>query len=71
MYEMSQRHPVWVTENHVNPCNSALQIQAACQSTFINEQLFSTNCKLLFYEIIAALIHLTRQYLLRFIPIKK
>jgi hypothetical protein len=24
MYEMSQRHPVWVTENHVNPCNSAV-----------------------------------------------
>jgi hypothetical protein len=23
MYEMSQRHPVWVAENHVNPCNSA------------------------------------------------
>jgi hypothetical protein len=23
MYEMSQRHPDWVTENHVNPCNSA------------------------------------------------
>jgi len=22
MYEMSQRHPVWVTENHINPCNS-------------------------------------------------
>ncbi len=22
MYEMSQRHPVWVTENHVKPCNS-------------------------------------------------
>ncbi len=22
MYEMSQRHPVWVTENHLNPCNS-------------------------------------------------
>ncbi len=22
MYEMSQRHPVWVMENHVNPCNS-------------------------------------------------
>jgi hypothetical protein len=22
MYEMSQRHPVWVLENHVNPCNS-------------------------------------------------
>ncbi len=22
MYEMSQRHPVWVAENHVNPCNS-------------------------------------------------
>ncbi len=22
MYEMSQRHPVWVVENHVNPCNS-------------------------------------------------
>ncbi len=20
MYEMSQRHPVWVAENHVNPC---------------------------------------------------
>jgi hypothetical protein len=24
MYEMSQRHPVWVAENHVNPCNSVL-----------------------------------------------
>jgi hypothetical protein len=24
MYEMSQRHPVWVAENHVKPCNSAL-----------------------------------------------
>jgi hypothetical protein len=24
MYEMSQRHPVWVAENHVNPCNSAV-----------------------------------------------
>ena len=23
MYEMSQRHPVWVTENHVKPCNRA------------------------------------------------
>jgi hypothetical protein len=23
MYEMSQRHPVWVAENHVNPYNSA------------------------------------------------
>jgi hypothetical protein len=23
MYEMSQRHPVWVAENHVKPCNSA------------------------------------------------
>jgi hypothetical protein len=22
MYEMSQRHPVWVAENHINPCNS-------------------------------------------------
>jgi hypothetical protein len=22
MYEMSQRHPVWVAENHVNPCKS-------------------------------------------------
>jgi hypothetical protein len=24
MYEMSQRHPVWVAENHVNPCNSVV-----------------------------------------------
>jgi hypothetical protein len=24
MYEMSQRHPVWVAENHVKPCNSVL-----------------------------------------------
>ncbi len=24
MYEMSQRHPVWVAENHVNPCNSVI-----------------------------------------------
>ncbi len=22
MYEMSQRHPVLVAENHINPCNS-------------------------------------------------
>ncbi len=22
MYEMSERHPVWVAENQVNPCNS-------------------------------------------------
>jgi hypothetical protein len=22
MYEMNQRHPVWVAENHVKPCNS-------------------------------------------------
>jgi hypothetical protein len=22
MYEMSQQHPIWVAENHVNPCNS-------------------------------------------------
>jgi hypothetical protein len=22
MYEMSQRHPVWVSENHINPCKS-------------------------------------------------
>jgi hypothetical protein len=22
MYEMSQRHPVWVAENHVKACNS-------------------------------------------------
>jgi hypothetical protein len=26
MYEMSQRHPVWVTENHVKPCNSVLPV---------------------------------------------
>jgi hypothetical protein len=25
MYEMSQRHPVWVTGNHVKPCNSVRQ----------------------------------------------
>ncbi len=24
MYVLSQRHPVWVTENHVNPCNSVV-----------------------------------------------
>jgi hypothetical protein len=23
IYEMSQRHPVWVAKNRVNPCNSA------------------------------------------------
>jgi hypothetical protein len=26
MYEMSQQHPVWVAENHVMACNSALSI---------------------------------------------
>jgi hypothetical protein len=26
MYEMSQRHPVWVAENHVNPCNSVEKV---------------------------------------------
>jgi hypothetical protein len=25
MYEMSQRHPVWVAENHVTACNSVLR----------------------------------------------
>ncbi len=24
---MSQRHPVWVAENHVNPCNSVLTLE--------------------------------------------
>jgi hypothetical protein len=24
MYEMSQRHPVWVAENHVTACNSVI-----------------------------------------------
>jgi hypothetical protein len=27
MYEMSQWHPVWVAENHVNPCNSVCIIE--------------------------------------------
>ncbi len=27
MYEMSQRHPVWVAENHVKPCNSVGDVQ--------------------------------------------
>jgi hypothetical protein len=27
MYEMSQRHPVWVAENHVNPCNSVTKLE--------------------------------------------
>jgi hypothetical protein len=26
MNEMSQQHPVWVAENHINPCNSAFTI---------------------------------------------
>jgi hypothetical protein len=29
MYELSQRHPVWVAENHVNPCNSVRKSAAA------------------------------------------
>jgi hypothetical protein len=28
MYEMSQRYPVWVAENHVKPCNSAWTTEA-------------------------------------------
>jgi hypothetical protein len=28
MYEMSQRHPVWVAENHVKPCNSVAGLLA-------------------------------------------
>jgi hypothetical protein len=32
MYEMSQRHPVWVAENHVSPCNS-VAAHAAWQIT--------------------------------------
>ena len=29
MYEMSQRHSVWVAKNHVNPCNSAPPLRPA------------------------------------------
>ena len=32
MYEMSQRHPVWVTENHVNPCNSVEFQKSWCKN---------------------------------------
>jgi hypothetical protein len=37
MYEMSQRHPVWVAENHVKPCNSVLMAArtSGCLSTLI------------------------------------
>ncbi len=34
MYEMCQRHPVWVAENHVKPCNS---VQKTVQ---LRDQLF-------------------------------
>ncbi len=30
MYEMSQRHPVWVAENHVKPCNSVCYVAHVC-----------------------------------------
>jgi hypothetical protein len=39
MYEMSQRHSVWVKENHVNPCNSASNIifkQFRCLLLYLN-----------------------------------
>jgi hypothetical protein len=32
MYEMSQRHPVCVAENHVNPCNSARCMYPKCEN---------------------------------------
>jgi hypothetical protein len=35
MYEMSQRHPVWVTENHVNPFNSVVTAVDAKVATIL------------------------------------
>ncbi len=35
MYEMSQRHPVWVAENHVNPCNSAGDVTIVLQESIM------------------------------------
>jgi hypothetical protein len=49
MYEMSQRHPVWVAENHVNPCNSVFKSTIlAIFATILKEVIgFTTKiCKL-------------------------
>ena len=32
MYEMSQRHPVWVAENHVSPCNSVEAVRVLLEA---------------------------------------
>ena len=52
MYEMSQRHPVWVAENHVIPCNSVqyndiqLNVAALCQYVICLQTLaFFTGAK--------------------------
>ncbi len=29
---MSQRHPVWVAENHVNPCNSVEAVRVLLEA---------------------------------------
>jgi hypothetical protein len=43
MYEMSQRHPVWVAENHVNPCNSVAPSFSAKLST-LNDLQYTVYC---------------------------
>jgi hypothetical protein len=44
MYEMSQWHPVWVAENHVNPCNSVEVIPlSANEETVSLSQLRTRN----------------------------
>ncbi len=34
---MSQRHPVWVAENHVNPCNRVFRVPVYCIHSLAGE----------------------------------
>ncbi len=53
MYEMSQRHPVWVAENHVSPCNSA---QGSLKIFFSEDSYSSVKFTLLSYVCLVTML---------------
>jgi hypothetical protein len=65
MYEMSQRHPVWVAENHIKPCNIAASwaestIKKVSISGLLDSLVTSLNCSLFCWLAETTKIPLTR-----------
>jgi hypothetical protein len=42
MYEMNQRHPVWVAENHVKPCYSVERVGNAAPTLCLQTNTLSS-----------------------------